>query len=95
MARPVRLTGPVPSLEEFGKALGISKAKQRSTSPIFVERRADGAYAIRKRGSERASSVFTTQREAIEHAKAIAPDRVYVKRVRAIDSGTMDRWRKA
>ena len=53
MARPVRVTTPVPTLEEFGENLGLSKARQKSLNPIFVERRPQGDYSIRRRGSER------------------------------------------
>ncbi len=94
MARSVKITTPVPTLEEFGKALGLSKAKQKSFAPVFGERRADGVYAVRRRGTERALSVFSTQREAIERAKTLAPDRVFVERVRDSSTGP-DKWRKA
>ncbi len=94
MARSVKIETPLPSLEEFGAALGLSKAKQKSRAPIFVERRADGGYVVRRRGAERASSVFPTQREAIERARTLAPDRVFVQRVRDTTDGP-DKWRKA
>ena len=40
-----------------------------ATKKIFVERRPEGDYAIRKPNSERASDVRPTQSEAIERAK--------------------------
>lgn len=40
---------------------------------IYVERREQGDYAVRRPGSERASDVLPTQRRAIERAGEIAP----------------------
>jgi len=95
MARSVTITTPIPSLEEFGKILGISKARQRALNPIFVERRPQGGYAVRRRGSERASVVVRTQREAIEKARELNPNRApLVERVRSTAGGSQDRWRK-
>jgi hypothetical protein len=94
MARPVRITTPIPSLEEFGEKLGLSKARQRSLDPIFIERRPQGDYAVRRRGSERASKVLPTQREAVELARELSPTgTILVERVRDGASGR-DRWRK-
>jgi len=95
MAHPVKITTPVPSLEEFGEALGISKARRRSLDLIFVERRPQGGYSVRRSGSERASAVLPTQREAIERARELDPDRApIVERVRDTASGKPDKWRK-
>src|SRR5947209_6228931 len=55
---------------------------------LFVERRSQGDYAVRRGGSERASAVEQTQAEAIERAKEInngGP--VLVERVRNTDVG--------
>ncbi len=63
--------------------------------PLFVERRKGGDYAVRKGDSERASVVKPTQREAIEAAKKLAPQRpVLVERVRNTEGGKRDKWRK-
>jgi hypothetical protein len=63
---------------------------------LYVERREQGDYAIRKPGSERASGVFPTQAEAIEGAREINPDAaVHVERVRDTNVGGRDKWRKA
>jgi hypothetical protein len=62
---------------------------------LFVERRPQGDYAVRRGGSERASAVEPTQAEAIERAKQInngGP--VLVERVRNTDVGHRDKWRK-
>lgn len=62
---------------------------------IFVERRSQGDYAIRRPGSERASDVKPTQSKAIERAGKIAPDSaILVERVRNTDVGSRDKWRK-
>ena len=62
---------------------------------IFIERRSQGDYAIRRPGSERASGVEPTQAEAINRAGEIAPSAtVLVERVRNTNVGGRDKWRK-
>jgi hypothetical protein len=63
---------------------------------IFVERRPEGDYAVRRPNAQRASDVLPTQREAIERARELnngAPP--LVERVRNTDKGSRDKWRKA
>jgi hypothetical protein len=63
---------------------------------LFIERRPEGDYAVRKPGSERASAVEPTQGAAIERAKEINPNAaVHVERVRQTTRGCPDKWRKA
>ncbi|WP_316229060.1 DUF2188 domain-containing protein [Bradyrhizobium sp. SZCCHNR1070] len=63
---------------------------------IYVERRPEGDYAVRRAGSERASDVLPTQRLAIERARELSPDaRPHVERVRNTSHGSPDKWRKA
>ncbi|MEJ2623518.1 MAG: DUF2188 domain-containing protein [Pseudolabrys sp.] len=63
---------------------------------IYVERRPEGDYAVRRANSERASDVLPTQREAIERAKELSPgSRPDVERVRHTSAGAPDKWRKA
>lgn len=65
------------------------------TEDIFVERRNEGDYAVRRPGSERASDVRPTQSEAIERARQLNPDgTVLVERVRDTIVGGRDKWRK-
>lgn len=95
MARPVKVTTPVPTLEEFGQNLGLSKARQRSLAPIFIVRRAQGDYVMRRRGSERVGRVYPTQKEAVERAREISPSgTILVERVRDAAGGGRDKWRK-
>jgi len=62
---------------------------------VFVERRPEGDYAIRRPGSSRASGVEPTQAEAIERAGEIAPNAtILVERVRDTTVGGRDKWRK-
>jgi hypothetical protein len=62
---------------------------------LFVEKRPQGDYAIRRPNSERASDVLRTQREAIERARELNPSREpLVERVRHTDRGKPDQWRK-
>ncbi len=62
---------------------------------LFIERREQGDYAIRKPGSQRASDVLPTQKEAIERARQLNPNATpLVERVRNTDTGGRDKWRK-
>lgn len=62
---------------------------------LFVERRPQGDYAVRKPDSERASAVAPTQREAIERAGQLNPEAtLHVERVRNTSKGHPDKWRK-
>jgi hypothetical protein len=63
---------------------------------IFIERRDDQRdYAIRRPGSERASDILPTQREAIDRARQMDPGaRILVERVRDTDKGSRDHWWK-
>jgi hypothetical protein len=62
---------------------------------VFIEQRKEGDYAVRKEGSERASTVEKTQQGAIEEAKKMFPDTpILVERVRETEAGKPDKWRK-
>lgn len=66
-----------------------------SDKNLFVERRPEGDYAVRKPGSERASAVEPTQAAAIDRARQINPNAaVHVERVRHTKGGNPDKWRK-
>lgn len=61
----------------------------------FIERTEDG-YAVRAKGSERASAIVDTQREAIALAKEFNPeDHPDVSRVERTKAGKPDQWRGA
>jgi len=67
-----------------------------SDKKLFVERRPEGDFAVRKANSERASAVLPTQAEAIERAKELSPGASpLVERVRKTEGGKPDQWRKA
>jgi Uncharacterized protein conserved in bacteria (DUF2188) len=62
---------------------------------LYVERREEGDYAIRRPDSERASDVCDTKGEAIERARDIDPNAaIHVERVRNTNRGSRDHWRK-
>lgn len=62
---------------------------------LFVERRPQGDYAVRRPDSGRASAVLPTQTQAIERAKELDPNaQILVERVRTTDEGNPDKWRK-
>jgi len=62
---------------------------------LFIERREQGDFAIRRPGSARASAIVSTQREAIDRARTLIPDAaVHVERVRNTNVGGRDKWRK-
>jgi Uncharacterized protein conserved in bacteria (DUF2188) len=67
----------------------------KNNKQIYIERKDDGDYAVRRGGADRASAVTDTQAEAIARAREIAPDApIHVERVRHTDQGTPDKWRK-
>jgi hypothetical protein len=62
---------------------------------VFIERRKQGDYAIRKPGSERASAVLPTQAEAVDKAREMDPDAaIHVERIRDTSVGGRDKWRR-
>jgi hypothetical protein len=62
---------------------------------LFVERRPQGDYAVRRPNSQRASDVLSTQGEAIDRARELEPDTPpLVERVRYTSRGKPDQWRK-
>lgn len=62
---------------------------------LFVERRPQGDYAVRRANSERASDVLPTQKKAIERARELDPtQQPHVERVRETNRGKPDHWRK-
>jgi hypothetical protein len=66
-----------------------------SNKDLFVERRDQGDFALRKANSQRASVVADTQAEAIAGAYKLDPDAtVLVERVRRTSVGKPDKWRK-
>lgn len=65
------------------------------SKPIFVERRPEGDYAVRRPNSARASAVAPTQAKAIEQARKLNPTGpTLVERVRHTTVGDPDKWRK-
>ena len=74
------------------KPVAAHKADQK----LFVEKRPEGGYAVRKANSERASDVLPTQSEAIERARKLnSGASPVVERVRNTQGGKPDKWRKA
>ncbi len=66
-----------------------------SNNNLFIERRPQGDYAVRRPSSERASAVLPTQADAIARARQLNPDAaIHVERVRLTTQGGPDRWRK-
>jgi hypothetical protein len=66
-----------------------------SNKRIYVERRSEGDYAVRRANSERASAVEQTQAKAIERARELNPGIApHVERVRDTVVSGRDKWRK-
>jgi hypothetical protein len=66
-----------------------------SKKQLFVERRAQGDYAVRRPNSHRASDVKPTQAEAIDRARALNPKGTpLVEQVRFTSRGKPDQWRQ-
>jgi hypothetical protein len=61
---------------------------------LFIERRDEGDYAIRKPNSDRVSAIEPTQADAISRARQLNPKAtIHVERVRRTDAGSPDKWR--
>jgi len=70
-------------------------SEKKDSNNLFIERRSQGDYAIRKPGSDRASAVSPTQGEAIDRAKQLNSEAaIHVERVRNTNTGKPDKWRK-
>jgi hypothetical protein len=63
---------------------------------LFVERRRQGDYAVRRPNSDRASAVRPTQGAAIDRAEQLNREdgQILVERVRHTSHGKPDQWRK-
>jgi hypothetical protein len=60
----------------------------------FVEQTADGRYAVRAKGSRRASGLRDTQDKALALAKKLNPnDHADVEHVHNTKGGVRDKWR--
>ena len=78
------------SKPENAATLGHTRTDKR----IYVERRPEGDYAVRRANSDRASDVLPTQREAIQRARELSPgSKPHVERVRHTSAGSPDKWR--
>ncbi len=70
-------------------------SNNKDSNNLYIERRPEGDYAVRKPDAGRASAVVPTQAEAIERAKEINPNAaIHVERVRNTNVGSPDKWRK-
>lgn len=65
-----------------------------SNDPLFIERRDDGKYAIKRANSDRASDVKDTQQAAIDRARQLSGGPIHVERVRHTNVGSPDKWRR-
>lgn len=87
-------TKPVKTVATEAPIAAEAKQGGRDTQ-VYVERRPEGDYAVRRANSERASDILPTQRQAIERARELSPgSSPHVERVRKRPSGTQDKWRK-
>jgi hypothetical protein len=100
----ISIAGLLAGRGDVSKRADLSASKSQATQKVrhagndkrvYIERRPDGDYAVRRANSNRASDVLPTQREAIERARELSPDgRVQVERVRRTSEGSSDKWRK-
>ena len=68
---------------------------KKEPSELYIERRPEGDYAVRRPGSARASGLEDTQGEAIETARELDPGAaIHVERVRNTNTGGRDKWCK-
>jgi hypothetical protein len=89
---PARQTaGPaIPQRRPAGKRGTIAM----NDDQLFVEKREQGDYAIRKANSQRASAVEPTQKAAIARARGMSAKTPLVERVRNTSAGGRDQWRR-
>ena len=67
----------------------------KNINKLFIERREQGDYAVRKPNSKRASIITKTQLQGIEEAKKLNPDAtIQVERIRHTKAGHPDKWRQ-
>jgi hypothetical protein len=67
---------------------------KKQPNELYIERRPEGDYAVRRPDSKKASDVQDTQAEAIESARELEPDAaIHVERVRHTSKGKPDQWR--
>lgn len=79
-----------------GASYGTSGNDRMRKHELYVERRQQGDYAVRREGFERASVTAPTQKKAIEKAEKLDPKAaILVERVRDTNVGGRDKWRKA
>ena len=61
---------------------------------LFIEQRKDG-YAILSGGVKKPVAIESTQDAAIEKARKLGPDAaIHVERVRNVEGGGRDKWRR-
>jgi hypothetical protein len=60
---------------------------------LYIEKREQGDYAVRRLGSERASAITATRDKAVIRARKINPNAaIFVERDRDTYVGGRDRW---
>ena len=68
---------------------------KREPKELYVERRREGDYAVRRPDAKKASDVQDTQAQAIDSARKLEPNAaIHVERVRHTSRGKPDKWRK-
>ena len=68
---------------------------KKEPKELYVERRPEGDYAVRRPGSKKASGVEDARADAIDTARELEPGAaIHVERVRTTSKGKPDQWRK-
>jgi hypothetical protein len=69
---------------------------RKNKGDVYIEKRQQGDFAVRKEHSRRASAIAPTQAKAIAKAEKMFPGvKPDVSRVRHTNKGKPDQWRKA
>jgi len=67
---------------------------RKEPKELYVERRPEADYAVRRPSSKKASDVQDTQAKAIDSARKLEPGAaIHVARVRHTSKGKPDEWR--
>jgi hypothetical protein len=86
---PVSFADTFVPLAIQGGSVDMSTGKH-----YYIEQTADGRFAVRANGSEKASAVFDTQQAAIAHVRLLnSDDKPNIERVRKTKGGRPDKWR--
>jgi hypothetical protein len=83
-----------PQTRRNAKGIQFETVMSENDKNLFIEKHTDG-YAILRGGVKQPLSLESTQEAAIEKAKQLEPGAaIHVERVRNVEAGGRDKWRR-